>query len=89
MIQWNAALVRWTFEPYGIAISKEALIHAGAAPVIYTHGDEYTRLPPDERYRFQIHEPPDKDWTREKEWRIKGDLLLDRFSRDDLIVVPA
>jgi len=87
MIHWNAALVRWSFEPYGIALSKKALVHAGAAPVIYTRGDEYRKLPSDERYRFQIHEPPDKDWTREKEWRIKGDLHLDRFSRDELIVM--
>jgi hypothetical protein len=87
MIHWNPALVRWSFEPYGIALSKKALIHAGAEPVIYARGHEYAQLPLEKRYRFQIHEPPDKDWTREKEWRIKGDLYLDRFSRDDLIVV--
>jgi hypothetical protein len=87
MVRWNPALVRWTFESYGIAILKQALLSAGAAPVIYISGDKYTSLPPEERFRFQIHEPPGKDWSREKEWRIKGDLYLDRIPRDDLVIV--
>ncbi len=84
---WNPALIRWTFEPYGIAFPKNYLIHAGARPVIYASDSEYEEIAENERYLFQLHDPPRKRWKQEREWRIRGDLLIHRFNPEELIVV--
>ncbi len=84
---WNKALIRWTFEPYGIAFPKEKLIRAGARPVIYARDEHYHELPENRRYLFQLHEPPGKSWKQEKEWRIKGNLVFKKLDHKDLIAI--
>lgn len=81
MRQWNRALIRWTFEPYGIAISKDVLRTLGAKPAIYGRDGVFSRLPDDERFRYQRHEPPACAWKQEREWRSPGDLRLDERCR--------
>lgn len=67
------------YEPFGIGVPKEWLFHWGGRPVIYQSGDEYDSLPEDFRWRHNTYEPPDKDFTWEREWRIHVDRLdLDR-----------
>ena len=85
--KWNPALIRWTFEPYGIAFPKKALMELGAKPVLYGKNSDYKELPRNKRYLFQLHDPPDKSWKQEKEWRIKDDLLIDKFDPTELVVV--
>ncbi len=85
--RWNPALVRWTFEPYGIAFPKKNLETLGAEPVFYGKNSDYSKLPKNKRHLFQLHEPPEKSWKQEKEWRIMGDLSLSAFEPNDLLVI--
>jgi hypothetical protein len=84
--RWNPALVRWTFEPYGIAISRRVLKESGARPVIYGTRDAVKRLKPDTLYRFQVHDPSHSPWKREREWRIRGDVLIETLRPDDVFL---
>lgn len=81
MRKWNPALLRWTFEPYGIAISKKALRTLGAKPAIYGRDSVFSRLTSRDRFRYQRHEPPACAWKHEREWRSPGDLPLDERCR--------
>jgi hypothetical protein len=74
--RWNPALIRWTMEPYGIAVDRSVLKERGAKPVVYARSACYFRLPPPTRFRFQRHEPPHCNWKREREWRLVEDLML-------------
>jgi len=81
MRRWNPALIRWTFEPYGIAISKKVLLTIGAKPAIYAAEEFYSRLDGKDRFRYQRHAPPACAWKQEREWRSPGDLALDERCR--------
>jgi len=83
---WNKALMRWTFEPYGIAVLKKRLKALGAKPTIYAPGDAFERLKQPDRYRFQKHEPPDICWRHEREYRLPADLRLDELQEEDFFV---
>jgi hypothetical protein len=87
LLRWNRSLIRWNFEPYGIAVKKDFLLALGARPVIYAVSDEYDDLPEAERYRFQLHNPPKTDWSDEKEWRIQGDFDLRSVPAGQMAVV--
>ena len=87
LITWNRSLIRWSFQPYGLAIRKEALQKAGARPVIYANAAEYDSLGLEDMPFFQLHNPPRTDWTREREWRVQGDLDLRAFKIDEIVVV--
>jgi hypothetical protein len=86
MRQWNPALIRWTFEPYGLALSRKLLKNFGARPAVYAKSETYHRLPHAERFRFQRHEPPRCSWKHEREWRLPHDLSLEGISREDYFV---
>lgn len=89
LVEWRRGLIRWSFQPYAIAVKRESLIEAGAAPVIYGDETALGSLAHQQAYRFQIQKPGGKDWTTEKEWRIRGDARLERFPREDItIIVP-
>lgn len=81
MRRWNRALMRWTVEPYGIAISKTVLRTLGAKPAIYGQDKVFSRLRAGDRFRYQRHEPPACVWKHEREWRLPGDLPLDECCR--------
>ncbi|MGV8073890.1 MAG: hypothetical protein AB2L11_04965 [Syntrophobacteraceae bacterium] len=84
--KWNPALIRWTFEPYGIAVKRKVLRRCGAKPTIYGNSKIYKQLKDSERYRFQKHEPPECRWKHEREWRIQNDVLLDNIPVDEWII---
>lgn len=81
--RWNPALIRWTFEGYGIAVSRRILRKEGAKPTIYGSDSTYSKLREVERYRFQLHRPPDCSWKHEREWRTHGDLILENIPTDE------
>jgi hypothetical protein len=58
------------YEPYGIGVPKEWLFRQGGRPVIYQSDAEYDQLPKDVRWRHCRFEPPDIDFTWEREWRV-------------------
>jgi len=67
------------YEPYGIGVSKEWLFQLGGRPVIYQPDGDYDRLPDDFRWRHCRFDPPDIDFTWEREWRIPAARIgLDR-----------
>ena len=74
--QWNPALMRWTFEPYGIAVERKFLKRLGAKPVIYTDEAGWEKIAPVDRFRRQARGVGDR-WKREREWRLSGDFPLD------------
>ena len=88
--RWNPALIRWTFEPYGIAIKRKLLRQRGSKPAIYAHASCYAEIRARERYRFQLHKPPWSSWKYEREWRFREDIDLRDLTGDDaFLFVPS
>ncbi|MEK6260507.1 MAG: hypothetical protein AABP62_17965 [Planctomycetota bacterium] len=89
---------RWDFEPFGLCIRQEWLMHRGARPVLYGDETAWQNLSESDRPFFQpahsgssTSEDADSgiDWTVEREWRHVGDLDLSQLSREDaLVFVP-
>ena len=83
---------RWDFEPYGIAVDRQALISAGAREVIYGDDATWDAMAADERPLFQrVGQAPGAiDWSVEKEWRVIGDVDLSRIGPEKAVVfVPS
>ncbi|MBM3302703.1 MAG: hypothetical protein FJY85_22475 [Deltaproteobacteria bacterium] len=87
LIKWHRGLIRWSFEPYGIAIRRKLLWILGASQVVYGDEELYLRLPQDDKYRFQLLKSGGSDWSREKEWRLIGDLNLKDVAKENFIVL--
>jgi len=86
---WNKALIRWTFEPYGFAVSRGLLRRRGARPAVYARSEDYERIKVSERFRFQRHEAPQSLWKHEREWRMPGDLILAEVAEGEgFVFVP-
>lgn len=65
------------YEPFGVMVSKEWLFDMGGRPVIYQTNEEYDLLPEALQYRHVRYEPSNrKDYTWEREWRIKTEELV-------------
>ncbi|MHC1726378.1 MAG: hypothetical protein AB9866_10275 [Syntrophobacteraceae bacterium] len=87
--RWNSALIRWTVEPYGIAVRRDLLRSFGAKPAIYGRQEDYSKLPLSEKYRFQLGQGLHTSWKHEREWRLRGDLALGKLNTADcFIFVP-
>jgi hypothetical protein len=87
--QWRPGLLRWSFEPYGLAFGKEDLFSMGVRPVIYSVESAYEDLSPELQYLFQIQECTGTEWSREKEWRMRGDLqITHRLESTMTVIVP-
>jgi len=83
MRKWNRALVRWTVEPYGIAVRRDILRSLGAKPAVYGSEQVFSRLVESERYRFQLNcGKKSASWRHEREWRLRGDLDLAKIKSD-------
>jgi hypothetical protein len=87
--RWNRGLLRWTFEPFGIAVDRRIVRARGAKPAVYAREALYGKIKPGERYRFQPHEPPHRVWKQEREYRILGDFHLDGLKAGEAFVVVA
>jgi hypothetical protein len=69
------------YSPFGVMVKKIWLFGQGGRPVIYQPDSEFEILPDELRYRHVRYKPPQVDFTREREWRIKTDWLpLDPFA---------
>ena len=65
------------YEPYGIAVKKTWLFQQGGRPVIYQPDSEFYNLPVNLQWRHVRYEPPEIDFTWEREWRVPcGELRL-------------
>ncbi len=86
--EWRSGLIRWSFEPYGLAFPLQALFTLGARPVIYAVEDAYEDLSDELRYLFQLQSALGRDWFPEKEWRLRGDLeITASLERETMIIV--
>ncbi|MCD6217247.1 hypothetical protein J7L05_05235 [bacterium] len=93
LMRWRKRYCRYTFEPYGIAIRKEAAIDAGIRPVTYIGNPNS----PDRIRSSQMTKPDEYtqtcskgEWWRESEWRFIGNLDLSRFAPADIrVIVPS
>lgn len=65
------------YRPFGVMVPKSWLFAKGGRPVIYQPESEYDLLPPELQYRHVRLDEPNgaKDFTFEREWRIRTDVL--------------
>ncbi len=87
LIRWRKGLIRWAFEPYGIAVRKQALRDRGALPVVYGCEADYEDPGSDRAHLFQLRSNNGPDWSSEREWRLRDDLDLTGLKRDDMVVI--
>ncbi|MEM7477736.1 MAG: hypothetical protein AAF483_22330 [Planctomycetota bacterium] len=80
---FRSHLGRWDWEPYGLLIRRSALEEIGCRPVIYGESDERDDLAEVEKPFFQARGKT-MDWTQEQEWRLVGDLDLNKLDRNDV-----
>ena len=85
---YRSHLGRWDFEPCGIAIAKSVLQSMGARPVIYGDAETWTHLSETDRPFFQIARSTSArgntiDWTQENEYRVCGNVSLDKIAVDN------
>jgi hypothetical protein len=64
------------YRHYGIVLSKQFVFDSGGRPVIYLPDSEGHWIPAEEKWRQVRFEPPQVDFTHEREWRVAGDLDL-------------
>jgi hypothetical protein len=68
---------RSDFEPWGVAIRREAITRLGGRPVVYGSEPDWERLPDHDRPWFQRFDPGHGLDTRpEREWRVTADIDL-------------
>ncbi|MBI5490866.1 MAG: hypothetical protein HY905_26265 [Deltaproteobacteria bacterium] len=89
LARWARHLGRWTFEPYGVGLRREAAERRGLLPVLYGPAERYAAITPQERWRYQAAATGGVDWTAEREWRARGDVELGSWAGDEGIVVVA
>lgn len=78
---------RYDFEPWGIAIRRDVLQQLGGRPVLYGTEAIWNQLSASERPFFQKTTPDGvMDTAAEREWRIAGDLKLDRLPAGSVCV---
>ena len=87
LIRWRRRYVRWSFEPYGLALDKDYALQVGIRPVIYDTPDRYKHL--DDREKPFYQNPGDKngDWEPEQEWRYYGNLMLENIPPDKIRLI--
>ena len=83
LMRWRKRYGRYSFEPYGIAVRKEALVALGAEEVHYSFGIE----PLNCKRAFTHAAGEQGHWVWEKEWRVLGDVSLDAISRTDITAI--
>lgn len=87
LMRWRRRYVRWSFEPYGIAIRNDAALAAGMRPVIYGTPADYQCLPEPDRPFFQNIGMRGGDWLPEKEWRHHGDFDLSKIPDESVKIM--
>ena len=87
LMRWLPKRVSWNFEPYGLAIKKDAASDFEIRRVIYGDNEVYEKLSEENRPYFQSRGSEEVDWSEENEWRKLGDLTLDKIHRKDLALI--
>ncbi|RMH59471.1 MAG: hypothetical protein D6679_01800 [Candidatus Hydrogenedentota bacterium] len=74
--RYRPALLRWDFEPFAIGIPIALAKSLGARKVQHRSPEEWKRLQPEQRWLYQKFLPGSSDYRAEREWRIRGDVVL-------------
>ena len=83
----NRQAYNFRYAPFGVTVDKLWVWEKGGRPVIYQSDEEYELLHEDQRYRHKRYEPDKNiDFTWEREWRIKTDVLSLEPQKTTLIV---
>jgi hypothetical protein len=84
LMRWRSRYRQMSFEPYGIGIRPTSAGNAGIREVVYyDRGDQR----PEEIEPWLTQSIGSiTDWTAEKEYRHRGDLTLNNFSDNDLLL---
>ena len=85
LMKWRKRFIRYTYEPYGIAIRRQHLESIGARRVVYAG---HANAPDADAWMYQS--PGEfADWTREREWRYPGDLQISTLGgKNWFVIVP-
>ncbi|MCB2198511.1 hypothetical protein KQI63_03845 [bacterium] len=87
---WRKRYARPAFEPYGVAVHRDALSQFGGRSVRYGAAEERVSLSALDRLFFQVQSDVGADWQGEQEWRIRGDLELPPQGSDQVkLLVPS
>jgi len=88
MRKFQSHLARWDWEPYGIMIDRDWLEKNGAKQVSYIDRMTAKQTSDDALAFCQVlsNETHSKDWRKEQEWRIAGDVRLSRVPFSKAIV---
>lgn len=84
LMRWRSRYRQMSFEPYGIGIRRSAAEAAGVKPVIYY--DRVDAMPENVEPWLTQSKGSISDWTAEKEYRCRGNLSLNRFDENDLLL---
>ena len=87
LMRWRRRYTRYSFEPYGLAFRCKSLTKLGAKPVEYYQPGRK----PAKRRETLFYQSMGRvgNWKAEKEWRLPGNLNLERIPESDmLIIVP-
>jgi len=84
---WRRQQVRYSFEPYAIAIKRRPAEALGITKVRYGSSEERKGLTAAERIYFQTDNSDDGVWRKEKEYRFRGDLTLTSLDPSDILVL--
>ncbi len=87
LMRWRKRYARYSLEPYGLAFRQESLERAGTRPVRYLRNRD--TVPSGEERLFTQSAGRKGNWTVEKEWRLRGNLKLEEFAKEELVLVTA
>lgn len=76
LMRWRSRWARWSFEPYGIAISRRWAREQGLKPVKYVTESEWKSLTGSEKPFCHRVGRNAGAWPAEREWRLEGNLEL-------------
>jgi len=75
------------YKKYGVLVTKNWAFSKGGRPVIYQTEEEFHSLPEELRWRHVTFNPPNIDFTWEREWRINSS-EIEVTPEDFLFLVP-
>ena len=88
--KWRRGLMRKTFEPCGIAVKRSVLIEKGVRKVTYGSDELFNKMTDEIKPYFQKASSSCAQWSREKEWRLIGDLKFNDLNQSDwFAMVPS
>jgi len=87
LMRWRQRYLRYSLEPFGLAIGRDIAEALGARPVEYLERGQLSR-DREERF-FQQSRGERTLWSAEREWRLRGDLNLRSLDPGEILLLAA